>query len=61
LQNRLILTSQTGGQRYSDTSPFSIPWFHILRSTAAAKSKKDISSEKEVSSFEIGSDLNVLI
>jgi hypothetical protein len=23
LQNRLI---QTGGQRYSDTSPFSIPW-----------------------------------
>jgi len=27
LQNRLIQTSQTGGQRYSDTSPFSIPWF----------------------------------
>jgi hypothetical protein len=26
LQNRLIQTSQTGGQRYSDTSPFSIPW-----------------------------------
>jgi hypothetical protein len=25
LQNRLIHTSQTGGQRYSDTSPFSIP------------------------------------
>jgi hypothetical protein len=25
-QNRLIQTSQTGGQRYSDTSPFSIPW-----------------------------------
>ncbi len=25
LQNRLIQTSQTGGQRYSDTSPFSIP------------------------------------
>jgi hypothetical protein len=24
LQNRLIQTSQTGGQRYSDTSPFSI-------------------------------------
>jgi hypothetical protein len=26
LQNRLIQTSQTEGQRYSDTSPFSIPW-----------------------------------
>jgi hypothetical protein len=25
LQNRLIQTSQTGGQRYSNTSPFSIP------------------------------------
>ncbi len=24
-RNRLIQTSQTGGQRYSDTSPFSIP------------------------------------
>ncbi len=26
LQNRLFQTSQTGGQQYSDTSPFSIPW-----------------------------------
>jgi hypothetical protein len=26
LQNRLIQTSQTGGQWYSDTYPFSIPW-----------------------------------
>jgi hypothetical protein len=26
LQKRQIQTSQTGGQRYSDTSPFSIPW-----------------------------------
>jgi hypothetical protein len=25
LQNRLIQTSQKGGQQYSDTSPFSIP------------------------------------
>jgi hypothetical protein len=25
LQNRLIQTSQTGGQLYSDTAPFSIP------------------------------------
>jgi len=22
-----FLTSQTGGQQYSDTSPFSVPWF----------------------------------
>jgi hypothetical protein len=27
LQNRLIQTSQTGGQQNSDTSPFSIPWW----------------------------------
>jgi hypothetical protein len=27
LQNRLIQTGQTGGQLYSDTSPFSVPWF----------------------------------
>jgi hypothetical protein len=26
LQNRLIQISQTRGQQYSDTSPFSIPW-----------------------------------
>jgi hypothetical protein len=25
LQNTLVETSQTGGQQYSDTSPFSIP------------------------------------
>ncbi len=38
LQNRLIQTSQTGGQPYGDTSPFSIPccirdrqeWYHQL-------------------------------
>jgi len=27
LQNRLIQTSQTGGQWYSDTSHLSIPWW----------------------------------
>jgi hypothetical protein len=32
LQSRLIQTSQTGGQWYSDTSYFSIPWpgSHVL-------------------------------
>jgi hypothetical protein len=29
-QSRLIQTSQTGGQQYSDTSPFSIPWLIML-------------------------------
>jgi hypothetical protein len=31
LQNMLIQTSQTGGQWYSDTPPFSIPCFHPLK------------------------------
>ncbi len=30
LKNRPIQTSQTGGQWYNDTSPFSIPWPNIL-------------------------------
>ncbi len=29
MPNRLIQTSQTGGQPYSDTSPFSIPWLRV--------------------------------
>ncbi len=29
LQNRQIQASQTGGQQYSDTSPFSIPWLDV--------------------------------
>jgi hypothetical protein len=29
LQNRLIKTSPTGSQWYSDTSPFSIPWIRL--------------------------------
>jgi hypothetical protein len=31
LKNSLIQTKQTGGQWYSDTSPFSIPWFEQLQ------------------------------
>jgi hypothetical protein len=30
LQNRLNQTGQTGGKRYIDTSPYSIPWFSLL-------------------------------
>jgi hypothetical protein len=37
LQNRLIQTSQTGGQQYSDTSPFSIPWPYNTIVTKTAK------------------------
>jgi hypothetical protein len=34
LQNRLIQTGQTGGQLYSDTSPFSIPCLqHLIQVT----------------------------
>jgi hypothetical protein len=43
LQNRLIQTSQTGGQWYNDTSYFSIPWLlknnWSLRLTPPAKSR----------------------
>jgi len=31
----LFQTSQTGGQRYSDTSPFRIPWLFLLDVAAA--------------------------
>jgi hypothetical protein len=35
LQNRLIQTSETGGQWYNDTSPFSIPWAMLLLSPSS--------------------------
>jgi len=34
LPNRLIQTSQTGGEQYSDTSPFSVPWLSALSLSA---------------------------
>jgi len=39
LQNRLIQTNQTGGQWYSDTSPFSIPC-HLASILVVHASKK---------------------
>jgi hypothetical protein len=36
-------TSQTGGQQYSDTSPYSIPWINALADfdqTTVMKKKK---------------------
>ena len=41
LQNRLIQTSQTGGQQYSDTSPFSIPWPNHTRETLLSKLEQE--------------------
>ncbi len=43
LQNRLTQTSPTGGQGYSDTSPFSIPWFYGLarRRRRRRRSRRD--------------------
>ncbi len=38
LQNRLIQTSQTGGQRYNDTPPFSIPCISIRTARGRAVS-----------------------
>ncbi len=37
LQNRIVQTSQTGGQWYSDTSPFSIPWSSLFGVPVALK------------------------
>ncbi len=34
LEDRLIQASQTGGQQYRDTSPFSIPWNNFLKELA---------------------------
>jgi hypothetical protein len=45
LQNRLIQTSQTGGQRYSDTSPFSIPWLNVS-SMKKSECNKDITKKR---------------
>jgi hypothetical protein len=40
LQNRQIQTSETGGQWYSDTSPFSNPWLVMLMAVTTILSDK---------------------
>jgi hypothetical protein len=48
LSNKLIQTSQKGGQQYNDTSPFGISWSHsILQPHSAFPSRLDsqVSSE----------------
>jgi len=36
LQSRLIQTGQTGGQQYSDTTPFSVPWLSSIHTCDVA-------------------------
>jgi len=43
LQNRLIQTSQTGGQWYNDTSPFSIPALYYKHVTIVNDASNDAS------------------
>ena len=38
-QNRLIQTSQTGGQWYNDTSPFSIPCTSLFRGSCKLRAR----------------------
>ncbi len=40
LQNRLIQTNKMGGQRYSDTSPFSIPWSDVAKHSSLLQAVK---------------------
>ncbi len=42
LQNRLIQTSQTGGQQYSDTSPFSIPCSSLFSRSVGDEEEKRV-------------------
>ncbi len=59
LQNRLVQTSQTGGQRYSITSPFSIPCFlrHLDFPAPDKRSANAVGDEKTVYSVDTGTPL----
>ncbi len=50
-QNKLIQTSQTGGQQYSDTSPFSIPCKTILLQTSWGDTSKPMQLMHAVTSL----------
>jgi hypothetical protein len=57
LQNRLIQTSPTGGQQYSDTSPFSIPCSDIYYVvTHKAGAKQELLFNKPASKHRIKTD-----
>jgi hypothetical protein len=56
LQNRLIQTCQAGGQWYSDTSPFSIPWFKhykYLLKIQFWKKSKNLSNYEGMMNFKL--------
>jgi hypothetical protein len=61
LQNRLIQTGQTGGQQYSNTSPFSIPWIqsHIFLPKSSTKKVTASSLTFKVGILFFQADLNV--
>ncbi len=50
MQNRLIQTSQTGGQWYSDTFPFSIPCSSLFCATVSDEEEhfNDIVGSREI-------------
>jgi hypothetical protein len=52
LQNRLIQTNQTGGQQYSDTSSFSIPWLKVHLNTEVIELVGDLISIENFISFQ---------
>ncbi len=52
LQNRLIQTSQTGGQRYCDASLFSIPWLYYTKHLSYSYFERNwLNSDKSFSNF----------
>jgi hypothetical protein len=60
LQNGLIQTSQTGGQWYSDSSPFSIPWLVLVAPVEEQKMLRLSSMLKSL--YEVkGSSLNLFL
>ncbi len=46
LKNRLVQTSQTGGQLYSDASPFCIPWSNILKPMQFMRAQNKVAGVK---------------
>jgi len=55
LQNRLIQTGQTGGQQYSNTSPFSVSWFdiHLLAGWKGGSTVNNPTKKFKIFRFEI--------
>ncbi len=55
-QKKLIQTIKTGGQQYSDTSPFSIPWMegcYVLLQNVLVKTNKYIHTYEQLLHWEL--------